>query len=60
VPAAAIAVALAFVPVLEPFAPFSWPVGAALGAVFTVVAAPRGATYRAVSGESIAVTPSAH
>lgn len=60
VPAAAIAVALAFVPVLEPFAPFSWPVGAALGAVFTVVVAPRGTTYRAVSGEPIAVTPSAH
>ncbi len=58
VPSAAIAVALAFVPVLEAFAPFSWPVGAALGAVFTVVAAPRGTTYRAVSGEPIAVPPS--
>ncbi|MFP5021665.1 NCS1 family nucleobase:cation symporter-1 [Pseudonocardia phyllosphaerae] len=60
VPSAAIAVALGFVPALEDAAPFSWFVGAALGAVLTVALAPRGEHHEQVSGESISVEPSRH
>ncbi|MFP5071714.1 NCS1 family nucleobase:cation symporter-1 [Pseudonocardia nantongensis] len=60
VPSAVVAVAVGFVPALEPVAPFSWFLGAALGAILTVLTAPRGRQYRAVSGGPIAVTSSGH
>ncbi|SFO20078.1 nucleobase:cation symporter-1, NCS1 family [Pseudonocardia ammonioxydans] len=60
VPSAVVAVAAGFVPALEAVAPFSWFLGAAMGAVLTVLVAPRGTEYRAVSGERIAVDPSEH
>lgn len=60
VPSAVVAVAAGFVPSMEPIAPFSWFLGAALGAILTVLAAPRGRRYRAVSGEPIAVASSGH
>jgi NCS1 family nucleobase:cation symporter-1 len=57
VPSALVAVAVGFVPALEPVAPFSWFLGAGIAALLTVLVAPRGRTYRAVSGESLAVAP---
>lgn len=57
VPSALVAVAVGFVPALEPVAPFSWFLGAGLAALLTVLVAPRGQTYRAVSGEPLAVAP---
>lgn len=60
VPCAAAAVAVGFIPALSAAEPFSWFVGAGLAAALTVATAPRGAHYGAVSGESIAVSPSDH
>ena len=60
VPAAAVAVAMTFVPALEPVAPFSWFIGAALGALVHVALAGRGAHHDDVSGEAIAVAPQEH
>ncbi|WP_219417661.1 NCS1 family nucleobase:cation symporter-1 [Pseudonocardia nigra] len=60
VPSAVVAVAVGFVPALDAVAPFSWFLGAALGALLTVLVAPRGREYREVSGESIAVPSSGH
>lgn len=60
VPSAAAAVAAGFVPALSALEPFSWFLGAALGAVLTVLVAPRGKTHTAVSGEPIAVPSSGH
>ncbi|MEJ8279976.1 NCS1 family nucleobase:cation symporter-1 [Pseudonocardia spirodelae] len=57
VPSALVAVAVGFVPALGPVAPFSWFLGAGIAAILTVLVAPRGRTYHAVSGESIAVEP---
>ena len=57
VPSAVVAVAVGFVPALEPVAPFSWFLGAGVAALLTVLVAPRGRTYRAVSGEPLAVAP---
>lgn len=60
VPAAAVAVAVGFVPALEAVAPFSWFVGAVLAAAVYVAATGRRGTYDDVSGESIAVAPGEH
>ncbi|MBN9733442.1 MULTISPECIES: NCS1 family nucleobase:cation symporter-1 [unclassified Pseudonocardia] len=60
VPSAALAVVAGFVPAMEAVAPFSWFLGAAVAAIGTVLVAPRGADYRAVSGEHIAVRSSEH
>ncbi|WP_031464916.1 NCS1 family nucleobase:cation symporter-1 [Sciscionella sediminilitoris] len=54
--AGAIAVAVAFVPELAVVAPFSWLFGAGIAALLYYLIAERHRDYRAVSGESIAVS----
>ncbi|MCA4135330.1 NCS1 family nucleobase:cation symporter-1 [Arthrobacter sp. M4] len=54
-PAAAVAILVAFIPALEPVAPFSWFFGAGLAAVLYFVIADRKRQYDDVSGEPIAV-----
>ena len=51
---------MAFVPVLEAVAPFSWFLGAVLAAIVYVTISGRGATDDDVPGESIAVAPETH
>ncbi|MEJ2866308.1 NCS1 family nucleobase:cation symporter-1 [Actinomycetospora sp. OC33-EN08] len=60
VPAAALAVAVGFVPALDAVAPFSWFVGALIAAAIHVVATGRRGSHDDVSGEAIAVAPGEH
>jgi NCS1 family nucleobase:cation symporter-1 len=54
-PAAAVAILVAFVPALEAAAPFSWFFGAGLAAITYYLISDRSQRYEDVSGEPIAV-----
>jgi NCS1 family nucleobase:cation symporter-1 len=56
-PAAIVALVMALVPAFSSVSGFSWFVGAILAAVTYLLVSDRNATFRAVDGESIAVTP---
>jgi len=59
VPAAIVALAIAFVPLFKPVSPFSWFFGAGIAALSYYVLADRHRDYHDVSGEPIAI-PSVH
>jgi NCS1 family nucleobase:cation symporter-1 len=59
VPAAIVALVIAFVPLFKPVSPFSWFFGAGIAALSCYVLADRHRDYRDVSGEPIAI-PSVH
>jgi NCS1 family nucleobase:cation symporter-1 len=54
-PAAAVAILIAFVPALEPAAPFAWFFGAGVGALTYYLTADRKQQFEDVDGEAIAV-----
>ena len=59
IPAAIVALVIAFIPLLEPVAPFSWFFGTGIGAIIYYAMANRHEDFHDVSGEPIAL-PSVH